>query len=114
MTTQTQVQTTPTTYEVVRKLPVARFYYQGNHTHPIRRTILIIESDRKYLKGYELRCGKKVRTRQEAPIRTYLKSEIAKFGDYSRLRNSKKNAGRAATESTLVRTSLKELALAGA
>lgn len=100
-------------YEIVRNQPVARFYYQGNHSHPIRRTVLIIESDRKYIKGYELRCGRKTRSRDEAPVRTYLKSEIARYGDYSRLRNAKKNAGRAATDSTLTRSSLKELATVG-
>lgn len=100
-------------YELVRTLPVARFYYQGNHTHPIRRTILVIESDRKYLKGYELRCGNKVRDREDAPIRTYTKSEITRFGDYSRIRNAKKNSGRALTESTLERSSLKTLETIG-
>ena len=110
----TDQNSTPTDYPIVRNQPVARFYYQGNHSHPIRRTILIIEADRKYLKGYELRCGNKVRTREEAPVLTYLKSEIARFGDYSRLRNAKKNAGRASDESTLVRTSIKDLATAGA
>lgn len=113
MNTPTAAPTT-TPHEIVRKLPVARFYYQGNHTHPIRRTVLIIESDRKYIKGYELRCGNKVRSREDAPIRSYKKSEIACFGDYSRLRNAKKNAGRAATESTLSRSSLKQLSTVGA
>jgi hypothetical protein len=30
-------------YKPVARLPVAKFYYQGNHTHPVRRTVLIIE-----------------------------------------------------------------------
>ena len=64
-------------YEVVRHLPVARFYYQGTHSHPIRRTVLVIRSNKRFVQGYELRCGSEVRTLRTAPVRTYSKAKIA-------------------------------------
>ncbi len=67
--------------EPVRNLPVARFYYQGSHSHPVRRTIIVIESRRKYIRGYELREGKEIRSLKSAPIKTYRRSEIAMYSD---------------------------------
>jgi len=68
-------------YEVVRNLPVARFYYQGTHSHPVRRTVLIIEMHNSYFRGYELREGSKVRNLSEAPVKSYKKERIAKESD---------------------------------
>jgi hypothetical protein len=65
------------TYEVSRALPVARFYYQGSHSHPVRRTILVIESTPRLLRGYELREGSYVRQFRDAPIKSYRKDYIA-------------------------------------
>ena len=103
--------TAPTQHPLVRNLPLAKFYYQGNHTHPIRRTILITRQDKKkgLITGYELRCGHAVRARGEAPIRTFKIEDIARFGDYSRLRDAKKNVGRDIGESTFQRASLRKL-----
>lgn len=64
-------------YQPVRNLPVARFWYQGHHTHPVRRTILIIESKPKMFVGYELREGRTIRSLKDAPIKSYLKEKIA-------------------------------------
>lgn len=64
-------------YPVVRNQPVARFYYQGNHSHPIRRTVLVTETTSALIKGYELREGATVRELSKAPIKSYSKSKIA-------------------------------------
>ena len=31
-------------YEVIKNMPVARFAYKGTHSHPVRRTVLLIEN----------------------------------------------------------------------
>jgi len=64
-------------YSVVREAPVAKFLYKGNHSHPVQRTVLVIESNSKYLKGYELREGKTRRDFTNAPVKTYRKEKIA-------------------------------------
>ena len=65
-------------YDIVRNTPVARFWYKGTHTHPVRRTVLVIESTKEYLRGYELREGRIVRTAGKAPIKTYRRERIAR------------------------------------
>jgi len=65
------------TYSVVRETPVAKFLYKGNHSHPVKRTVLVIESNSRYIKGYELREGKVLRDFTNAPVKTYCKSKIA-------------------------------------
>lgn len=101
-------------YEIVPKLPVARFYYQGTHTHPVRRTVVIIEETATHLRGYEFREGKTVRTMQEAMsrIKSYRKDRIAKWGDYSRLMSGK-NIKKNPDSSTLERESLVNMFSAG-
>lgn len=65
-------------YPVVRNMPVARFFYQGRrHTHPVRRTVLLIESTQSYIRGYEMREGTRTRSYKTAPIRTYRRDKIA-------------------------------------
>lgn len=95
-------------YDLVNKKPVARFFYKGSHTHPVRRTVLVIQEDETKLVGYEFRCGNTVRTRSEAlgSIKTYRKSSIAKWGDYSRLRMSSKTFLKDPDKSTLERASI--------
>jgi len=100
------------TYPLIRHRPVARFYYQGNHTHPVRRTVLLIESRPKYIRGYELREGGVVRNYSEAPIKTYTRSKIAPSTPYQR---RKKAAARKLTGPlTLQRTGVVDLVLEGA
>jgi hypothetical protein len=61
----------------LRHQPIARFYYKGKHTHPVRRTVVLIETNRKWFRGYELREGSKLRNFRTAPIKTYRKNKIA-------------------------------------
>ncbi len=94
-----------TNYKITSRLPLAKFYYQGNHTHPVRRTVLIIESDVNYITGYELREGNIVRNIEESRrcVKTYRKDLIAKWGDYSRLTQAKKTSDKDPETSTLER-----------
>ena len=67
-------------YDVVRNAPVARFYYKGSHSHPVRRTVLVIETTPTLIRGYELRTGSIVRPFNKAPVRSYTRSKIATIG----------------------------------
>ena len=102
-------------YDLVGKRPVARFYYQGNHSHPVRRTVLIIEETQDSLTGYILREGSVRRTPQEAlsHIKTFTKSKIARWGDYSRLRMSSKTIFKNPRRTTLERFPLVSLFVNG-
>lgn len=77
-------------YDLVSNKPVAKFFYQGSHSHPIRRTVLVIEDTSTQIVGYEFRCGNAVRSVAQAldenSVKTYRKDRIPKWGDYSRLR----------------------------
>ena len=99
-------------YPVVRNLPVARFYYEGNHTHPVRRTVIVTESTPRIIKGYEIREGSETRSLSKAPIKAYTKSKIAAIGQCGRrLRNrtEKKNLA----NSTLTRDGLLSILMTG-
>lgn len=65
-------------YNVVKNLPVARFWYKGSHTHPVRRTVLVTESNKNFICGYELRDGNIVRTAAKAPVKSYRRDKIAR------------------------------------
>lgn len=71
-------------YPMVKSNPVAKFYYKGNHSHPIRRTLLIIESNHRFIRGYELREGSIVRSYKDAPVKSYTRSKIARIGQCGR------------------------------
>lgn len=103
-------------YQPIVRKPVAKFYYKGSHTHPVRRTVVIIEDRPDVIVGYEFRVGSTVRSRQEAmkTVRSYKKSRIAKWGDYSRLRMSSKTFLKDPEESTLERCSLLKMLREGA
>lgn len=94
------------TYKLVSQRPAAKFYYQGSHSHPVRRTVLVIENRPNVIVGYELREGNETRTGAKAPIKSYRKSEIARYGDYSRIRTPK---NKRRTQSTLARSNLLSL-----
>lgn len=96
-------------YNLVDNVPVARFWYKGNHTHPVRRTVLVTESTRDYIKGYELRDGNIVRVASKAPVKTYNRAKIAK-GVNLRTAQKQKNAS---SKSTLVRRPLMDLIESG-
>jgi hypothetical protein len=92
-------------YDLVDNVPVARFWYKGNHTHPVRRTVLVTESTKNYIKGYELRDGNIVRLASKAPIKTYNRTKIAK-GENLRSSNRQKSC---LNKTTLVRKPLMDL-----
>ncbi len=66
---------------VIKYKPVATFYYRGNHSHPVRRTILVIKSTPTYLCGYELREGSTTRKLRKAPVKSFTKKKIATLSD---------------------------------
>jgi len=96
---------------LVRNLPVAKFYYQGSHSHPVRRTVLLLKdrTNREALVGYELREGRVVRDLNDAPIKSFLRDEISNYGDYCRLKASVATQNKSDDESTLVRSRLSDL-----
>lgn len=98
------------TYKPVKNLPVAKFYYKGNHSHPIRRTVVITESRARYFRGYEVREGSVVRDLKDAPIKSYNKKKIATQKELGRCKH--RNPGPEVT--TLTRACLFELLTAGA
>lgn len=103
-------------YELVPKKPVARFFYRGTHTHPIRRTVLVIQDMPDYLVGYEFREGSTVRSLEDARkhVKRYNKANIAKYGDYSRLRQTSHGFMRREDDTTLVRESIMTMFTKGA
>lgn len=97
---------------IVRNLPVAKFYYQGKHSHPVRRTVLVIDSSSKYITGYELREGATTRDFMDAPIKTFKKTRIATIGKCGqRMRARTPSANHSTT--TLNRVSLLDLVQVG-
>lgn len=92
-------------HNIITIKPLARFYYKGKHSHPVRRTVLIIEEGANLITGYELREGSQVRSLAESMkhIKTFRKDKIANWGDYGRLRMSSKNVFKDPEESTLER-----------
>lgn len=103
-------------YDLVANKPVARFYYKGKHSHPVRRTVLIIEDRENMLVGYEVREGDTVRTVPETlgNVKSYRKDRIPKWGDYSRLRMSSKTFLKDPESSTLERQPITAMFTEGA
>ena len=102
-------------YQFVKNQPVAKFYYKGDHTHPVRRTILIIEQNDQLITGYELREGSTVRTFNKAPIKSYRKDRIAKVNQIDSRRKMRKTADDLRLQrSTMVRSALSEFIKTGA
>ena len=99
-------------YEIVRNLPVAKFYYQGSHSHPVRRTILVIQSNSRYIRGIELRNGSEIRNFKDAPVKTYTKSKIAKIGQCGR-RLRRRTPSSLHNQTTYTRKRLMHLITAG-
>lgn len=95
--------------KVLRKKPIAKFFYQGNHSHPIRRTVILDKNTTDYIAGYEIRSGNDVFTLQEAPYKQYSKAKIARAGDYCRIRRTKKYQNVSADTTTLERLELLEV-----
>jgi hypothetical protein len=74
----------------IKTLPVARFFYKGNHTHPVRRTVVLIEATTTYLVGFELREGSEIRPLRKAPIKRYNRDRIAKIKNIDKRRKLKR------------------------
>src|SRR5579859_5410932 len=64
-------------YDIIKNQPVAKFFYKGTHSHPVKRTVFITENERDYIKGYEVREGTDVRDVDDAPVKTFRKDKIA-------------------------------------
>jgi hypothetical protein len=99
-------------YPLVKNKPVAQFYYEGHHSHPVRRTVLVTESDNSLIKGYELREGTVVRNLSGAPIKSYRRDKIAMIGQCGR-RLRKRLPKKQHTNSTLKRVELLEALMGG-
>lgn len=98
-------------FPLVRNLPVWKFYYRGNHTHPVRTTIAVIENTTNTVTGYVLRRGNDVCARlQDAPIRTFKKSEIASYNQIDSRSKKATNSSR----TTLTKHNLVDLIVQGA
>jgi hypothetical protein len=97
-------------YNIVSDLPVARFWYKGNHSHPVRRTILVTTQDKNSITGYELREGSKIRPAKYAPVKTFTRSKIAKTNN---LRQDNPLRKKGQIKSTLVRKPLIDLIESG-
>lgn len=66
-------------YKPIRNQPFYKFYYKGDHSHPIQRTVLVTDLTRDLVTGYELREGNIARTIDTAPIKSYRRDRIAKL-----------------------------------
>ena len=99
-------------YQPLRNQPVLRCYYQGDHSHPVRRTLVIIEITSDHVTGYELRAGSETRPLHKAPIRTYRRDRIAKIEQCGR-RLRKRTPKKHHSNSTFTRAGWMDLALNG-
>lgn len=103
-------------YPVVRQQTVAKFFYGQNHSHPVRRTVVLIEDKPDMFVGYELREGREVRPFAYAPIKSYVKTKIASVRQVDQRRKIVSQAqklGLSPAASTLVRNDLLDLVKAG-
>lgn len=97
-------------YNFIKKHPVARFFYKGDHSHPVKRTVVLIDVNDDLITGYELREGNEVREFKKAPIKSYRKDRIAKVYQIDKRRVLRKTADEhRIARSTMVRQSLREL-----
>jgi hypothetical protein len=95
-------------YKLAEGNPIWRFYYQGSNSHPVRRTVAVIEVGKDRVTGYELRHGNNVRGRlDECPVKSYNLSKIAKIGQLDARRPLRRDTSpRNSTKSTLSKDSL--------
>jgi len=102
-------------YQFVKSQPVAKFFYKGDHTHPVRRTLLIIQQTDTLLTGYELREGSKVREFKNSPVKSYRKDKIARIGEIDKRRKLRQTTEAVKLkQSTLKRYNLRDLVRSGA
>ena len=101
-------------YNLVRNLPVFRFFYQGaSHTHPVRRVVAVFKENNTTFTGYELREGSDVRT-QNPPIKSFRKDRVATINQIDKRRTLRKTTPkRKQGETTLSRSALQSLVVDG-
>ena len=95
-------------YEILRNKPVAEFDYEASHSHPVKRTIVIIKDglkNPKIMTGYEIREGLTTRSLKNAPIKSFRKDKIATIGQLDLRRNTRKNAKANELDKTTLRRS---------
>lgn len=87
---------------------VAGFYLKDGHTHPVCRKVLVTSETNDTITGYEIREGRVIRSFLDARnyLKTYNKADIARYGDYCRLKKAKRNSDKNDAESTLERYDL--------
>lgn len=68
---------------VIRNRPVAKFWYKGTHSKPVRRTILIDKLERGSISGYEVREGRTVKDVTTAQYKTFNRSKIKELSRHS-------------------------------
>jgi hypothetical protein len=95
-------------YTIIERDPVAKFYYQGTHSHPVRRTVIVIEETDNLIQGYELRSGSKICGFKDAPIRGFRKDRIALVKQCGR-RLRKRTPDNLLNSTTLQRSGLLEI-----
>lgn len=100
-------------YNLTKNFPVAWFFYKGSHSHPVRRTVLVTEATKEYILGFEIREGSTVRSPDEAPIKRYNRTEVARARQLDKRRLFRRQAIDK-NSTTLLRTSLGVLAEHGA
>lgn len=101
-------------YEFFKKRPVARFFYQGTHTHPVRRTIILINQTPDIIVGYEVREGSTTRNVKDAPVKSYRKDLIAKVKQIDTRCSLRKRAeGNQLNKTTLIRENLSDFVKTG-
>ena len=102
-------------YPLVRNQPIARFWYQGKHTHPVRRVVAVTDVTPNLITGYELREGNSVRnTVLTAPVKSYRRDRIAMVSQIDARRKLRRTTPRTRQNSTtLTRNNLTTLVVEG-
>lgn len=62
--------------EVVRNRPIAKFLYQGSHSKPVRRSVILTEVGRNTVSGYEVREGNTTRLITKGKYKTFSRDLI--------------------------------------
>ena len=102
-------------YSLVRNQPIARFWYQGKHTHPVRRVVAVTDVTPTVITGYELREGNTVRnTLANAPVKSFRRDRIATVRQIDARRKLRRTTPRTRqNDTTLVRENLTTLVTEG-
>ena len=61
---------------IIRNKPVAKFWYKGSHSKPVRRTLVITELTRDTISGYEVREGRETRMLESSNFKTFTREKM--------------------------------------